>query len=247
MRDYSVPSHADYGGEEMETTRTRAASTMMAIKELIINRGLRPGDGLPTETQLCGLLGVSRSSVREALRKLEALNIVTVEHGRGTFVGSLSLEPLVETLAFRSVLQNSGDFSGLRDVVQVRRYLDLGCAEQVVDNLRGTRQPHLQELVDQMLSLARRGKQFQEQDIVFHLGLVAGITNDVVKQLVHSLWLVHQAVIPQLGLEITPRLDDTARAHQDMLDAALAGDLEGYRQAVIDHYAPLEEILRTHL
>ncbi|MDO5721749.1 MAG: GntR family transcriptional regulator [Actinomycetaceae bacterium] len=225
----------------------RAESTMNAIKELIINQRLHPGDGLPTETKLCELLGVSRSSVREALRKLEALNIVTVEHGRGSFVGSLSMEPLVQTLAFRAVLQGSGDFTGLRDVVEVRRYLDLGCAEQVVANLKGTTQPHLQELVDQMLSLARQGQTFQEQDIVFHLGLVAGISNTVVKQLIHSLWLVHQAVVPQLGLEISPHLEDTARAHQAILDAAIAGDVEAYRQAIIVHYEPLERILRTHL
>ncbi len=225
----------------------RAESTMNAIKELIIDQQLRPGDLLPTECKLCEQLGVSRSSVREAIRKLEALNIVSVEHGKGTYVGSLSMEPLVQTLAFRSILQGSGDFSGLRDVVEVRRYLDLGCAEQVVENLRGTTQPHLQELVHQMLVLARQGKAFQEQDVVFHLGLVAGISNVVVKQLIHSLWLVHQAVVPELGLEITARLEDTALAHQAMLDAALAGDLEAYRRAVIVHYEPLEEILRTHL
>lgn len=230
-----------------ESGAKRTESTMNAIKALIVNKGLRPGDSLPTESQLCELLTVSRSSVREALRKLEALNIVSVEHGKGSFVGSLSLEPLVQTLGFRAVMQGKGDFSGLRDVVQVRRYLDLGCAEQVVQNLRGCAQPHLQTLVDQMMNLAKQGQTFQDQDIVFHLGLVAGTPNVVVKQLIHSLWLVHQAVVPQLGLEISTHLEDTARAHQLILDAAIAGDTEAYRRAVVEHYEPLEEILRTHL
>ena len=65
---------------------------MDAIKSYILRERLQPGDVLPTETQLCDTIGASRSSVREAVRKLEALNIVKVEHGKGTFVGSLSLD-----------------------------------------------------------------------------------------------------------------------------------------------------------
>lgn len=228
-------------------TRSRSESTMDAIKSLILQRNLRPGDSLPTEAQLCETLGVSRSSVREAIRKLEALHIVSVEHGKGTFVGSLSLDPLVQTLAFRAALPGSGDFEGLRNVVEVRRYLDLGCTEHIVKTLRGTQQPELQALVDEMVNLAERGEMFQEQDIEFHLGLLSKISNDVIKQLVHSLWLVHMAVIPQIGLEIAGHLRDTALAHQRMLDAALAGDVDGYRAAVLEHYAPLEKILQSHM
>lgn len=229
------------------TSRTRSQSTMDAIKALILRENLRPGDSLPTEARLCKTLGVSRSSVREAIRKLEALHIVAVEHGKGTFVGSLSLDPLVQTLAFRAALPGSGDFKSLRNVVEVRRYLDLGCAEHVVDTLRGTEQPELQALVDQMVDLAGRGQMFQEQDIEFHLGLLSKISNDVIKQLVHSLWLVHMAVIPRIGIEISGRLKATAQAHQTMLDAALAGDVEAYRAAVLEHYTPIEAILHAHI
>ena len=57
---------------------------MDAIKSYILRHGLRPGDRLPTESALCADLGVSRSSVREALRKLQALDIVTVRVGSGS-------------------------------------------------------------------------------------------------------------------------------------------------------------------
>nr|WP_268914290.1 FadR/GntR family transcriptional regulator [Corynebacterium uropygiale] len=220
---------------------------MAAIKELIISQHLRPGDPLPTESSLCDQVGVSRSSVREAIRKLEALRIVSVEHGRGTFVGSLSMEPLVQTLAFRAILHAEGDFSALRDVIEVRRYLDLGCAEQVLSSLAGTEQPELQACVERMREHARAGEPFPDEDIAFHLGLMAPTPNEVIKQLIHSLWMVHQAVVPELGLEITPHLEETAEAHQAILDAALAGDVEAYRQAVSAHYEPLEAIVQDRL
>ncbi|MDO5033862.1 MAG: GntR family transcriptional regulator [Actinomycetaceae bacterium] len=225
----------------------RAASTMDAIKTYIVEKNLVPGDPLPTETQLCEQLGVSRSSVREAIRKLETLNIVSVEHGRGTFVGTLSLDPIVQTLAFRASIQGPGNLTGLRDVVEVRRYLDLGCSQEIVASLAGTEQPELTQIVDAMEAKAAAGQNFQEEDINFHLGLLAKTSNMVVKQLVHSLWLVHMAVLPELNLQISHRLEDTARAHRLILDAATKGDVDAYQEAVIWHYEPLEEILQTRI
>lgn len=56
------------------------------IERFIASNGLSPGDRLPGERELCGLLGVSRTSVREALRSLQARGVVVVQHGKGVFV-----------------------------------------------------------------------------------------------------------------------------------------------------------------
>lgn len=54
---------------------------------------------------------------------------------------------------------------------------------------------------------------------------------------------MHTAVLPQLGIPLPADIQLTARAHGDMLDAAVRGDVEGYRQAVIEHYEPLQRAL----
>ena len=84
-----------------------AWSTTDAIKQHIIDSGLGPGDLMPTETELCEALGVSRSSVREAIRTLGSLDIVEVRHGHGTFVGRMSLDPLVNGMVFRLSMRAS--------------------------------------------------------------------------------------------------------------------------------------------
>jgi GntR family transcriptional repressor for pyruvate dehydrogenase complex len=56
------------------------------VERFIASNGLAPGDRLPGERELCRLLGVSRTSVREALRSLEARGVVDVRHGKGVFV-----------------------------------------------------------------------------------------------------------------------------------------------------------------
>ena len=101
------------------------------IQELILEEGLAPGDPMPTEAALCERLGISRSSVREAMRTLASLDIVEVRHGHGTFVGALSLSPLVDGLLFRTRLDDGNDLRALREVVELRIALDLAVAEQL--------------------------------------------------------------------------------------------------------------------
>ena len=60
------------------TPMTQSSTAISEIKNYILAKGLQPGDALPTESQLCTDLGVSRSSVREAVRTLVALDIVEV-------------------------------------------------------------------------------------------------------------------------------------------------------------------------
>jgi len=225
------------------TARMRRATTADQIKELILTRGLRPGDPLPTEAELCDALGVSRSSVREAMRTLSTLDIVDVRHGHGTFVGEMSLHPMVEALVFRGVLAPAGAFAALRDVVEVRLALDLAVAENVVETIHEGRSPELAELdalVDEMERKAAAGETFLEEDRAFHTRLLDALDNRLVGQLVGAFWDVHTAVAPQLGIAQPDDILITAHAHGDMLEAARRGDIEAYRAAVVEHYAPLQ-------
>ncbi|WP_182049732.1 FadR/GntR family transcriptional regulator [Changpingibacter yushuensis] len=221
----------------------RSSATMEAIKAYILSHDLRPGSPLPTEAELCAELGVSRSSVREALRKLEALDIVYVHQGRGTFVGDMSLRPLVETLTLRASLSTENSTVSLRDVVALRKYLDLGMSAEIAEGFAGTHHQGLHDVVDAMVAKAARGERFLEEDSAFHLGILETLGNVVAEQMVSALWLVHQVVVPSLSDDDGDDLAATARAHGDILRAAEAGDRKAYRKAVRKHYKPLEIIL----
>lgn len=216
---------------------------MDAIKELILHRHLRPGDPLPSEAQIGAVLGVSRSSVREALRKLEALDIVRVEQGRGSFVGEMSLEPLVETLVLRYAVSRSSGRDSMRDVVEMRRIIDLGVAPQLVAEAEGKHNAELAGIVGEMVTKSERGELYFEEDRAFHSNLYASIDNRLIQQFSSALWFVHQTFIPTLDTGSREALAATAEAHQRMLETAEAGDLSGYIAAVEDHYAPLVRLL----
>ncbi len=220
-----------------------APRTLTAIKELILSRGLRPGDLMPTENELAELTGSSRPAVREAVRTLVALDILDVRHGTGTFVGQMSLRPLVDGLVFRGVLMPGNDFEALREVVEVRTVLDRALAPLVVSKLTGTDASDLRGLVDDMRTAADAGRTAPEADRAFHEGLAERLGNHLYRQLVGAFWDVHATVQPHLGLPTPQDLLDTAAAHGALVDAAVAGDLATYEKAVDDHYAPLLRVL----
>ncbi|MFS0853530.1 FadR/GntR family transcriptional regulator [Microbacterium sp. 179-I 3D4 NHS] len=223
----------------------RRSTTADQIKQLILARGLVPGDPLPTESELCETLDVSRSSVREAIRTLSTLDIVDVRHGHGTYVGPMSLDPMVEALVFRGVLSPEGSLQSLREVVEVRLALDLSMAERVVAAAGLDVGEELDELVDEMVDKAARGEHFLEADRAFHTRLFDTIGNRLVGQLVGAFWDVHTAVLPQLDIDQPEDIHQTAKAHGDMLAAVRAGDVDAYRRAVVEHYKPLQRVLAS--
>ena len=225
--------------------RMRRSTTAEQIKRLILTSGLRSGDPIPTETELCQELGVSRSSVREAIRRLATLDIVEVRHGHGTVVGQMSLAPLVETLVFRGVLSPGDDLAALREVVDMRCALDLALSDRVVSVHQGKDNPTQHDLVKRMLVHAEAERPFLIEDRQFHNELLLPVGNQLAVQLVTAFWDIHTAVLPKLGLALPSDLRQTAKAHGDLYRSAQQGDAEAYRRAVVDHYEPLQRMLRV--
>ncbi len=95
------------------------------IKRHIITQGLGPGDPLPTERELCEQMGVSRSSVREAIRILEYLGVVTVKPKEGITVSTPRLKPFLDHLQYMSEI---GEYS-FQDLWELRRYYEQICLE----------------------------------------------------------------------------------------------------------------------
>src|SRR6188508_1894289 len=73
---------------------------ILRIKEMILSGELKPGERLPREADLAETLGLSRNSLREAVRALALINILDVRQGDGTYVTSLDPNLLLDALTF---------------------------------------------------------------------------------------------------------------------------------------------------
>src|SRR5215218_10120787 len=107
-----------------------------ALLRTIDERGLRPGDQLPTEAEVTELFGVSRSTVREALRLLERDGVIRTEHGRGRFLaagGALRVERPIDR--FESVTEMLSGL-GYRVTTSVLSVAEDGATQVEADALR---------------------------------------------------------------------------------------------------------------
>lgn len=139
------------------------------LRAYISDARLKPGDRLPTETELAAHFGVSRLSLREATKSLEYLGIVEAKPGRGLTVGRLSLDRITECLGFHPALQDA-DPSVLIDT---RVVVETGVLQHVARQM--TRGPGIRERlssINRQLAQSRTLEQRVELDIEFHRTLI---------------------------------------------------------------------------
>jgi len=90
------------------------------IQRYIAEAGLQPGDKLPSERELCEQLRVGRTTVREALRRLQEMRLIRIQVGRGSFVREYNLDEFLAG-ATRPLLRDAAD---LRDLAEAREFLE---------------------------------------------------------------------------------------------------------------------------
>ena len=149
------------------------------------NPAYPPGAKLPNEPRLCQLFGVSRTTLREAVRSLAAQGYVEVRRGSGTFVLDRSPAPDIGLQRLECLRTR------LRDLFEIRRMLEPQAARLAC--LRGTDE-ELQEIARRAECVAqaiREGKNFSQPEETFHQAFVAATHNPFMEQL---LPIIHNAL-----------------------------------------------------
>lgn len=217
--------------------------TVIAIEEFIRDNNLTPGDVLPSEAALCELLGVSRSSVREAIRTLASLDVVETRHGHGSYVGNMSFAPLVNGMVLRLTLNEELALENLSHVVEMREALDIANADELARSYQGKPMTKLRGIVDAMAQRFNQGESFAQEDFEFHQELTAHLSNPLMREMSLAFWEIHTRVVPVLGLGDPEDVEDTVKAHSKMLDALHDGDAQRYRELIAEHYGPLRRVI----
>ncbi|GAB2734318.1 FadR/GntR family transcriptional regulator [Amycolatopsis magusensis] len=208
----------------------RGAEITRQIIDLIVERELPPGAPMPTELSLMDDLGVSRTSVREAIKALQALGIVEIRHGHGTFVGSGGPEALQTWLMFRT--RTRGDVGRLRDLLELREMIETELTRRVATRHRPELIGELEACVARM---RRKGPDGAVADREFHdlLGAEAGFA--LARELTGLFWDVYRATEAEVGGPVSSPAS-TAKRHQRIVDALVRGDADAAVEAMHRHF-----------
>lgn len=210
------------------------------ITLLIEDGRLGINDPLPSERQLIQQLGVSRASVREALRILEAQGLIRVRPGKGAIViskGSYEVVPVLQAWL-------AEHYDEVLDVVEVRDLLESQAAYLAARNSSDEIIRELREALDEMLRSIERNDQVQVTNVdrEFHRLLYQASGNGFLKMLgdgiVASLYGPRYSI-----LRIPQRAEQSVREHEEILEAITEGDGDRARAAVQKHMASVREAL----
>lgn len=220
---------------------SRTDETVTALTEWIIARGLRSGDLLPSEGELCAELDIGRNSLREAVRTLRATGVLEVRRGSGTYVGVLSMKSLSDELLFHSRLNIADSTSYLRHLSEVREALEQGFITNLISEGLTPDVELLSTLLDRMDVEAQTGHIDPATDRLFHETLLAPLNNPVATMLLQVFWRVFDELLaphdePALAAKSADR-------HHTILLAVKAADARGARIAVSAHFEHLRNRL----
>lgn len=157
------------------------------LRALIISGEFNPGDKLPSESELCEKLEVSRSSVREALRTLESRGLILVRTGSGAFVSDRPFSFIAMTEAMEWLLKRQ---EYLAQILQVREVNEGLAAALVAPNVTDDLLRRLHQIVQEQHELAGAAPNLEresELDIEFHELIAAASGNTLVHELVSSI------------------------------------------------------------
>jgi len=202
------------------------------IRSLITSGQLKAGDRLPSERKLAEKLGVSRSHIRDAIRKLEFYGILKTLPQSGTVVAGIGIIAL-EGLITDVLKLEDNDFSSL---VETRVILETNATQLAAERRTSEDLIAIEKALIAYENKVKKGESAVEEDLMFHLKIAEASKNGVLK----SLMLIITPDIVKNFIEYKVCDDDTIdtkviKEHRDILKHISDGDGEAATQAMIKH------------
>jgi GntR family transcriptional regulator, transcriptional repressor for pyruvate dehydrogenase complex len=216
---------------------------IQTIKEMIVSGELGPGERLPKEADLAARLGVSRTSLREAVRALTLVKVLEARHGSGVYVGSLQTEELLETVSLIADFQSEAH---ALHFLEARRILETAATAQAATRITAEEIGGLREIIASMtpeLPMPQR----VALDVKFHRRICEASGNPLLASIVDGLTPPTIRTRVWLGITEPDAFQRTRQEHLAIIDALQnrKPDVAASRATV--HIDGVEAWLRAHL
>ena len=213
------------------------------IKEMIVSGELGPGDRLPKEADLADRLGLSRNSLREAVKALSLIHVLDVRQGDGTYVTSLEPRLLLDAISF--VVEFHRDDTVL-EFLQVRRILEPAATAMAAQHMTDAEVEELRDILA-LLDEKPTVEELVANDLEFHRRIAVGSGNTVLASLIDSLSGPTTRARIWRGLTQEGAVAKTREQHRAIYEAIAAHEPELARSWATVHVAGVEQWLRKTL
>jgi GntR family transcriptional repressor for pyruvate dehydrogenase complex len=207
------------------------------IRTLLLDGTFAPGQPLPSERHLAEQFGVSRGSIRDALRTLETIGLLETRHGQGTFPHELSVDrlvaPLASVMAYRSDLQD--------ELLDVRRMFEPAVARVAAERATEEDLADLQRILDTQRQKLKAGQSAIAEDTAFHAVLARATRNRVVMSIMATLNdLLVDSRTQSLNQKGRPAR--SVDGHEAVVAALRCHDAEGASEAMYNHIDQIADL-----
>ncbi len=213
------------------TRQTLGQQVATQLAAMVTSGKWRTGERLPPEMELCKILHIGRSTLREALKSLAFVGLVQMRHGEGTFVAQ-GTDHLLDRILAKGLIRSE---KAVAEVCETRLILETELAALAAERITDSEAATLTSLVERMgQHLEAEDSSFEDLDLEFHLQIAASSKNPVLQQLMNPIrglvfeWIVKSQQFPGLRL-------NAHRQHQAILQALVQRKPEKARKAMREH------------
>ncbi len=217
------------------TGETLSRQVVGKLIDMITQERFATGTLLPSERELCSMLGVSRTVIREALQVLAARGIVTIRQGTGVLVGSPSGGPMRDFLEL--LLRREG--VTLAELLEVRRLLEVEVAGLAAQRSLPSDHAAMSRSVHELETQPGSPEGYVQADFEFHQLIIRAARNRLLTTVTHPITdLLRASRIASFRGAVS--IDRTVHEHAAILHAIERHDYEAARDAMRVHLAHTE-------
>ncbi|QOX62859.1 FadR family transcriptional regulator [Anoxybacterium hadale] len=207
------------------------------IKSLIRDEKLCIGGKLPAERELSEMLGVSRNSVREAIRTLDIMGVISSQQGAGNFLTGNFENNLVESMSMMFLL-NQIDY---KQISQLRRALELEAIMLAIDNITEEEIQILRQIISQLELETEENNVILDKRMHYNIALAS--KNTLIINILQALSEVLDKFIVDLRREILSQEDTRAilkEAHLGMVESLIERDKNLAYESINKHFGVID-------
>lgn len=232
--------------QNLGNKQTLSQKIERTIENAIREKKLLVGSKLPTEREMCESFGVSRTALREALRRLSARGLITIQKGSGMYVSEIKIEDAINSLNLYYDLKFGNNL--LAQFIEVRRLFEPEIARLAAKNRTDKDLVELENNLAEFTNCNPDNTQMEvDLDNKFHLMIAKSTTNPIMQITMEPIYSLLPRMRNYIYANIEGEKDVTLKAHREVFDAIRDQDEEKAYRIMAQHLNRTQEIYDKHL